>query len=136
MKWGPGREPVQLLPGDEVPPPIKRALLKRHIEERAEVPGKLWKDQPVEAQRAWAESNGKTFLTERSIDPAGGPERIETVKAVRVNETRMVGAEAPSPPEGLEPQEAASAEPVEDKAPPSPPVESKKNRKRGRPRRY
>jgi hypothetical protein len=134
MKWGPGRNPVQLEAGDEVPLPIKRVLLQNeHVAKVESFPGVAWADRPEEVRKAWAECNGLSFLSEKrkgEADPV-------TVQAVS-HPTRLVDDEASAPPvrsrrqrarpRTVEPSPAKEAEP-EDKPAPA------KKKRRGRPRK-
>jgi hypothetical protein len=94
MTWGPGKNPVLLLPGDEVPAPVKRIHVQNgHIAAVEEVSGKPWKDQPEESQRLWAEHNGKTFLSTRSReepDKPGATPPDPVVVEVRSHPTRRL----------------------------------------------
>jgi hypothetical protein len=138
MLWGPGANPVQLRGGDEVPAPVKKVLLDiKHVVEvklHSEITGKLWADQPVEAQKAWAECNGQSYLHEKQADGT------EKTVAVKVHPSQLVGAEEVTPPGPPKSQEAAGAllDGGESLAPPDKPRKTKKTikkKRRGKPPR-
>lgn len=140
MKWGPGRTPVQLEPGDEVPLPIKKVLIQsRHVVLADSVSGILWADRPEDVRRAWAECNGISYLSEQR---QGEDAPVEV--ASKSHPSRLVSAESEAPPVPPMRSEARSNPAV---PPPSIEVESeakpiaepieevKPKRKRGRPRK-
>jgi hypothetical protein len=83
MKYGPGRTPVQLDYGDEVPAPVKKTLLQRGwVVEVEQVSGRSWADA-CEARDA------KELRRIESLPD--GPEKDQAVKLLeRVMETPVV----------------------------------------------
>lgn len=142
MKWGPGRNPVQLEPGDEVPAPIKKVLLQnRHVAVVESIDGVKWSERPEEVQRAWAECNGISYLVEKR---QGEAEPVTV--ASKSHASRLVEDESEAPPVSARrrraPRLSSAVEPSpiaesahEDEAEPDAPEEPVK-RKRGRPRKF
>jgi len=77
MKYGPGRYPIQLVEGDEVPAPVKKSLLKKgRVAEVSMYSGRSWASQV-------AVRDAKEDAIINAMDP--GSDRDKAIKSMARN---------------------------------------------------